>query len=112
MTLSSPNMVTLFDWIPHEVIPGGIHGVKKFENGWTVSVVAGLPGCGLHGHITENTWEVAVMCPSGEIFGDVSVYLSSEKVHGIVDMVRNFPETSTFTQWCHPESGIASSDTL
>lgn len=107
MTLSSPGMITLLEWQKHHVVPGGVQGIKTFENGWTVSVVAGLPNGGLHGLIPENNWEVAVMTPSGEIFGDVCAYMTSEQTHGIMVMISNFPATSTFTKWCHPDSGLS-----
>jgi hypothetical protein len=55
----------------HAVIKGATHAHHIFENGWEVSVVAGPKGCGLHGDIQHDTFEVAVMRPNGNMLDDV-----------------------------------------
>lgn len=42
----------------HEVVPGGIHAVMNFDNGYGISVVQGY---GLYGDKENNTYEVAFL---------------------------------------------------
>ena len=42
----------------HDVVPGGIHAVMNFDNGYGISVVQGY---GLYGDISDNTYEVAFL---------------------------------------------------
>lgn len=43
----------------------------KFSNDWSISVVSGLPGSGLYGNVTDNTYEVALIRPNGNMTEDV-----------------------------------------
>ena len=55
----------------HSVIKGGTKAQHTFENGWTISVVAGPENCGLYGDINHDTFEVAVIRPNGNMLEDV-----------------------------------------
>jgi len=61
-------------------IPGAIQGTYKFHNDWSISVVAGLPGSGLYGNVTDNTYEVAIYRPNGNMTEDVIGWNSKEEV--------------------------------
>ena len=50
---------------------GATQAKHTFENGWTISVVAGPVGWGFRGFIGEDTFEVAVMRPNGNLLEDV-----------------------------------------
>lgn len=79
-------MPATFTVQPH-AIPGARHGRVKFPNGWSVSVVAGLPGSGLHGDLTARTCEVAVFRPNGIMLEEVLPNQSQEQVQAILSMV-------------------------
>ena len=53
------------------VIPGGTKARYTFANEWTISVVAGPEDSGLYGVISEDTFEVAVIRPNGNMLDDV-----------------------------------------
>jgi hypothetical protein len=55
----------------HGVIKGATHAHRIFENGWEISVVSGPKGCGLHGDINHDTFEVAIIRPNGNMLEDV-----------------------------------------
>jgi hypothetical protein len=55
----------------HSIIKGGTKAQHTFENGWTISVVAGPKDCGLYGDINHDTFEVAVIRPNGNMLEDV-----------------------------------------
>ena len=65
-------------------IPGAIQGSYKFSNDWSISVVAGLPGCGLYGNVTDNTYEVAIFRPNGNMTEDVSAWNTKERVSAMM----------------------------
>ena len=53
------------------VIKGGTKARHTFENGWTISVVAGPQDSGLYGIIGEDTFEVGIFRPNGNMLEDV-----------------------------------------
>ena len=55
----------------HAVIKGATHAHHIFENGWEISVVAGTKNCGLKGDIQNDTFEVAVIRPNGDMLDNV-----------------------------------------
>lgn len=65
-------------------IPGAIQGSYKFSNDWSISVVAGLPGCGLYGNVTDNTYEVAIFRPNGNMTEDVSAWNTKQEVSAMM----------------------------
>lgn len=78
-------MFDLLDFQPHPTgIPCAIQAKHTFENGWMISVVAGPPNCGLYGNINENTYEVAIFRPNGNMTGDVSGWNNKEQVSAMM----------------------------
>jgi surface protein len=78
-------MFDLLQFQPHlNGIPGAIGARYKFENGWEISVVAGPPNCGLYGNINENTYEVGIFRPNGNLTEDVSGWNTKEEVSAMM----------------------------
>ncbi len=79
----------MFEQIEFEAhpIPGAIQGKYKFDNGWSISVVAGLPGCGLYGNVMDNTYEVAIFRPNGNMTEDVIGWNSKEEVNAMMKVL-------------------------
>lgn len=64
-------MFSLIKFNPHH-IPNAIHGLYKFQNNYSISVVSGPGGSGLYGKIDNDTYEVLIIYPNdeaGEIIG-------------------------------------------
>lgn len=76
-------MFDLLNFQPHG-IPNAIQATHKFENDWKISVVAGPAGCGLYGNINENTYEVAIFRPNGNMTEDVSGWNNKEEVSAMM----------------------------
>ena len=55
----------------HYGVEGGTYAHHTFDNGWSISVVAGPKDCGLCGDIDHDTFEVAVIRPNGNMLEDV-----------------------------------------
>jgi len=53
------------------VIKGGTKARYTFANDWTISVVAGPEDSGLYGIIGQDTFEVAIIRPNGNMLDDV-----------------------------------------
>lgn len=68
-------------------IPGAIQGTYKFSNGWRISVVSGIPGCGLYGNVMDKTYEVAIFRPNGNMTEDVRAWTTKEQVCAIMWVV-------------------------
>jgi len=68
-------------------IQGATIAQRKFDNGWTVSVVAGPKDSGLYGILGEDTFEVAVIRPNGNIVDDVLSYQTPVQVSTILRLV-------------------------
>lgn len=68
-------------------IPGAIQGRYKFENGYEISAVSGLPGSGLYGNVTDNTYEVAIFRPNGNMTEDVLGWNSKEEVNAMMKVL-------------------------
>jgi hypothetical protein len=69
------------------VIAGATIAQQTFDNQWTVSVVAGPQDSGLYGVLGEDTFEVAVIRPNGNILEDVLTYQTPVQVSTILRMV-------------------------
>jgi hypothetical protein len=65
---------------PHQ-IPNAIQARHKFENDWEISVVAGP---GLYGNINENTYEVAIFRPNGNMTEDVNGWNTKDQVSAMM----------------------------
>jgi hypothetical protein len=79
-------MFEQLDFQPHE-IPGAIQGRYKFSNGWSISVVSGLPGCGLYGSVFDGTFEVAIFQPNGNMTEDVIGWNTKEEVSAMMKVL-------------------------
>ncbi len=78
-------MFDLLNFQPHPIgVPNSIQAKHKFENGWEISVVAGPPNCGLYGNVNENTYEVAIFRPNGNMTEDVSGWNTSQEVSAMM----------------------------
>lgn len=68
-------------------IPGAIQGRYKFSNGWSISVVSGLPGSGLYGVVSEGTYEVAIYRPNGHMTDDVIGWNTKDEVSAMMKVI-------------------------
>ncbi len=68
-------------------IPGAVQASYKFHNGWSISVVSGLPGSGLYGNVTDNTYEVAIFRPNGNMTEDVFGWNTKEEVNAMMKVL-------------------------
>jgi hypothetical protein len=58
-----------------------------FENDWTISVVAGPEDSGLYGVISEDTFEVAVIRPNGNMLDDVIPYQTPVQITSLMHLI-------------------------
>lgn len=79
----------MFDQLQFEAhpIPGAIQARYKFSNDWSISVVSGLPGSGLYGNVTDNTYEVAIFRPNGNMTEDVIGWNTKEEVSAMMKVL-------------------------
>lgn len=68
-------------------IQGATIAQQTFDNQWAVSVVAGPQDSGLYGILGEDTFEVAVIRPDGEMLEDVLSYQTPVQVSTILRLV-------------------------
>ena len=68
-------------------IQGATIAQQTFDNQWTVSVVAGLEDSGSYGILCEDTFEVAVIRPNGNLLEDVLPYQTPVQVSTILRIV-------------------------
>jgi hypothetical protein len=69
------------------VIKGGTKACYTFENDWTISVVAGPKDSGLYGIIGEDTFEVAVIRPNGNMLDDVIPYQTPVQIISLMHLI-------------------------
>ena len=69
------------------VIPGGTKARYTFANEWTISVVAGPEDSGLYGVISEDTFEVAVIRPNGNMLDDVIPYQTPVQITSLMHLI-------------------------
>jgi hypothetical protein len=69
-------------------LPGATQAIHTFENGWQVSVVSGPAGCGLFGIIDQDTFEVGVFTPNGNLLEDVLTYQTPVQITTILNLVK------------------------
>lgn len=65
-------------------LPGARQGRVTLPNGWRLSAVTGPDGCGLHGSISRQTFEVAVFNPLGRMIGDVRNHQTAEQLRRLI----------------------------
>lgn len=77
---------TMFDQLEFKAhqLPGAIQARYKFHNDWSISVVSGLPNSGLYGNVTDNTYEVAIYRPNGNMIEDVIGWNTKEEVSAMM----------------------------
>lgn len=71
----------------HGTIKGATRALHFFENGWSISVVAGPEGSGLYGVIGEDTFEVAIINPKGSILDDVISWQTPVQISTIMRVI-------------------------
>jgi surface protein len=76
-------MFDLLKFEPHN-IPNAVAARYKFENGWEISVVSGDDKCGLYGRIAEETYEVGLFRPNGNLTEDVSGWNTKQEVSAMM----------------------------
>ena len=76
-------MFELLEFHPHS-IPNAIQGKYKFSNDWEISVVAGPAGCGLYGNIEDDTYEVAIFRPNGNMTEGVNGWNTKDQVSAMM----------------------------
>ena len=69
------------------VIKGGTKARYTFANDWTISVVAGPEDSGLYGVISEDTFEVAVIRPNGNMLDDVLPYQTPVQITSLMHLI-------------------------
>ena len=68
-------------------LPGAIQGKYQFSNGWSISVVSGLPDSGLYGNLIEGTYEVAIYRPNGHMIDDVIGWNTKDEVSAMMKVI-------------------------
>jgi len=71
----------------HSAIKGGTKAQHTFENGWTISVVAGPKDCGLYGDINHDTFEVAIIRPNGNMLEDVICWQTPVQITTLMHLI-------------------------
>ena len=71
----------------HSAIKGGTKARYTFANDWTISVVAGPEDSGLYGVISEDTFEVAVYRPNGNMLDDVIPYQTPVQITSLMHLI-------------------------
>lgn len=71
----------------HSAIKGGTKARYTFANDWTISVVAGPKDSGLYGIIGEETFEVAVYRPNGNMLEDVLSYQTPVQITSLMHLI-------------------------
>jgi hypothetical protein len=78
---------SVLDFQDHQVIKGATHAQHFFENGWSISVVAGPVGSGIHGIIGEDTFEVAIIRSNGNMLEDAMGWQTPVQISTIMRLV-------------------------
>ena len=68
-------------------IKGATKARYTFANDWTISVVAGPKDSGLYGVISEDTFEVAVIRPNGNMLDDVLPYQTPVQITSLMHLI-------------------------
>ncbi len=74
-------------FLSHEHIKGATRALHFFENGWSISVVAGDADSGLYGTIGEDTFEVAIIRPNGNMLEDVLGWQTPVQISTIMRVI-------------------------
>ena len=68
-------------------IKGATIAQHTFENGWMVSVVAGPEDSGLYGILGQDTFELAVYRPNGNMLEDVLPYQTPVQITTMMHLI-------------------------
>jgi len=68
-------------------LKGATIAQHTFENGWTISVVAGPQDSGLYGDIQHDTFEVAVIRPNGNMLEDVIIWQTPVQITTMMRLI-------------------------
>ena len=68
-------------------IKGATKARYTWSNDWTISVVAGPKDSGLYGVISEDTFEVAVIRPNGNMLDDVLPYQTPVQITSLMHLI-------------------------
>jgi hypothetical protein len=68
-------------------IKGATKARYTFPNDWTISVVSGPKDSGLYGIIGEDTFEVAVYRPNGNMLDDVIPYQTPVQITSLMHLI-------------------------
>lgn len=71
----------------NHTLPGATRALHFFENGWSISVVAGPEGSGLYGVLGEDTFEVSIFRPNGNMLDDVLGWQTPTQISTIMRVV-------------------------
>ena len=71
----------------NHAIKGATKARHTFENGWTISVVAGPEDSGLYGDNQHDTFEVAVIRPNGNMLDDVIPYQTPVQITSLMHLI-------------------------
>ena len=73
-------MFNLLNFQPHS-LPNAVQALYTFDNDWQISVVSGDK---LYGNINDNTYEVAIFRPNGNMTEDVSGWNTKNEVSAMM----------------------------
>ncbi len=74
-------------FLSHGHIQGATQALHFFENDWSISVVSGPEGSGLYGVIGQDTFEVAIIRPNGNMLEDVIPYQTPNQITSIMRVI-------------------------
>lgn len=73
-------MFDLLNFQPHSIV-NAVQALYKFDNDWQISVVSGDK---LYGNLDDNTYEVAIFRPNGNMTEDVSGWNTKQQVSAMM----------------------------
>ena len=73
-------MFDLLNFKPHSIV-NAVQALYKFDNDWQISVVSGDK---LYGNLDDNTYEVAIFRPNGNMTEDVSGWNTKQQVSAMM----------------------------
>ena len=75
-------MFNLLNFQPHSIV-NAVQALYKFDNDWQISVVSGTDGK-LYGNLDDNTYEVAIFRPNGNMTEDISGWNTKQQVSAMM----------------------------
>ena len=96
-SLNTPMNFSDFKFRDHK-IKGATIAQQTMPNGWVVSIVAGPKDSGLYGVIGEDTFEVAIIQPNGNILKDVIPYQTPTEISTIMRVISMMDNSLSVTR--------------